>query len=109
VRSNEGVGIGFLTNPRRMNVTITRARFGLIIVGNVRVLSRDSLWNNLLNHFKDHELLMEGTMPHLKLCLLKFRAPQKFIPERRNTSMNDEGEQKNGKLLIIYFRHLKLI
>ena len=79
-------------------MTITRARYGLIIVGNAKVLSRDNLWNNLLNHFKDHELLMEGSIPHLKLCVLKFKPPQKFIPERRNTTMNDENEQKTGKI-----------
>lgn len=53
MRSNDTTGIGFLTNPRRLNVTITRARFGLIIIGNARVLCKDNLWNNMLNHFKD--------------------------------------------------------
>jgi regulator of nonsense transcripts 1 len=73
VRSNDGLGIGFLTNPRRLNVTITRARYGLIICGNAKVLSRDNLWNNLLNHFKDQNLLMEGILPHLRESTLKFR------------------------------------
>lgn len=75
VRSNDGQGIGFLTNPRRLNVTITRAKYGLIICGNAKVLSRDNLWNNLLNHFKDQNLLMEGSLPHLRECQLKFRPP----------------------------------
>ncbi len=66
MRSNEGVGIGFLTDPRRLNVTLTRARYGLIICGNARVLSRDNLWNNLLNHFKENEVLVEGTLNNLK-------------------------------------------
>eukprot|EP00919_Chromeraceae_sp_WS-2016_P027225 GHVR01064710.1.p1 GENE.GHVR01064710.1~~GHVR01064710.1.p1 ORF type:complete len:243 (-),score=0.04 GHVR01064710.1:1881-2609(-) len=49
VRSNEGPGIGFLKDPRRLNVTITRAKYGMIILGNAKVLYQDNLWNNLLN------------------------------------------------------------
>ncbi|CAD8211161.1 unnamed protein product [Paramecium octaurelia] len=95
VRSNDTQGIGFLTNPRRLNVTITRARFGLIIIGNARVLCKDNLWNNMLNHFKDLDLLMEGSLPNLKPCHMKFRPPQKFIPERRNNTMNGANDDKS--------------
>lgn len=40
VRSNEHQGIGFLNDPRRMNVALTRAKYGVVILGNPKVLSK---------------------------------------------------------------------
>lgn len=52
VRSSETQGIGFLSDPRRLNVALTRARVGLVLLGNPRVLSKNPLWAALLLHFK---------------------------------------------------------
>ncbi|KAG9127213.1 ATP-dependent helicase NAM7 [Ceratobasidium sp. 392] len=40
VRSNEHQGIGFLNDPRRLNVALTRAKYGAVILGNPKVLSK---------------------------------------------------------------------
>jgi regulator of nonsense transcripts 1 len=40
VRSNEHQGIGFLNDPRRLNVALTRAKYGCVILGNPKVLSK---------------------------------------------------------------------
>ena len=61
VRSNDKAGIGFLNDPRRLNVAMTRARNGLVIVGNPKVLSRQPLFHDLLRHFRENECLVEGS------------------------------------------------
>lgn len=40
--------LGFLTNPRRFNVSVTRAISLLIIVGNPHILAKDYYWNKLI-------------------------------------------------------------
>ncbi len=95
VRSNEGLGIGFLTDPRRLNVTITRARYGVIICGNAKVLARDNLWNTMLNFCKENDVLVEGTLTALKQSTLKLKPPQRFVPERRNYASKQGDDNKS--------------
>ncbi|XP_029175331.1 probable RNA helicase armi [Nylanderia fulva] len=40
--------LGFIASPKRLNVSITRARALLIIVGNPKLLSSDPYWRNIL-------------------------------------------------------------
>lgn len=82
VRSNDHQGIGFLNDPRRLNVALTRARCGLIIVGNAKVLSKQPLWNLLLCHFKTHKVVVEGPLHKLKQSIVQFHKPKKYINQR---------------------------
>ncbi|KAG8954837.1 hypothetical protein FRC04_010319 [Tulasnella sp. 424] len=42
--------LGFLVNPRRMNVALTRAKALLVVVGNPSILGLDPLWRKFLNY-----------------------------------------------------------
>ncbi|NXQ26217.1 SDE3 helicase, partial [Alaudala cheleensis] len=45
--------LGFLKNPKRLNVAITRAKALLIVVGNPTVLSKDQHWHRFLSYCKE--------------------------------------------------------
>jgi len=66
--------IGFLADPRRLNVALTRARYGLILLGNPRLLSKQPLWHNLLLHFSSQSCLVEGQLAALKPSSYKLPA-----------------------------------
>lgn len=64
-------GIGFLNDPRRLNVALTRARYGIVILGNPKVLSKQPLWNSLLTHYKVVLVFYDfasGGVDFLKTC-----------------------------------------
>lgn len=90
VRANERNTIGFLSDPRRLNVALTRAKYGLIILGNPGALSRNSLWSHLLLHFREKGCLVEGFLDNLQLCTVQLtkpsRAPRKATSENYNYS-----------------------
>jgi len=77
VRSSESQGIGFLSDPRRLNVALTRSRLGLILLGNPRVLSKNPLWAALLLHFKDYDTLVEGPLNNLQPSYMTFARPRR--------------------------------
>ena len=53
VRSNERGEIGFLSDLRRMNVAMTRARRKLLIVGDSATLSSEPFYARLIAYFED--------------------------------------------------------
>ena len=60
VRSNDHGEIGFLKDFRRLNVSITRAKYGMIIIGNINCLSRNSLiWDLFINYYNKNGLIFE--------------------------------------------------
>lgn len=98
VRSNDHQGIGFLSDPRRLNVALTRAKYGCVILGNPKVLSKHPLWHYLLLHFKERNCLVEGPLSNLQISLLQFSRPKQTYrgPQRYQMTYQRAADMANG-------------
>ncbi|XP_059844469.1 RNA helicase Mov10l1 [Hypanus sabinus] len=76
VRSNEEenlfedkhYSLGFLCNPKRFNVAITRAKALLILVGNPHILLQDACWSALLEYCVLNDAYVGCNLPNVLLA-----------------------------------------
>jgi len=59
--------LGFLANPKRFNVAVTRARALMVVVGNPHILEQDNEWRALLECAVDHGCYKGCPYPKLAL------------------------------------------
>jgi regulator of nonsense transcripts 1 len=57
VRSNDDGKVGFLSDARRLNVAMTRAKRGLIVIGDDRTLRHDGQWSAWLDWVTESGLM----------------------------------------------------
>tara|TARA_B100000029_G_scaffold509403_1_gene598499 strand:- start:1108 stop:2928 length:1821 start_codon:yes stop_codon:yes gene_type:complete len=56
VRSNSEGNVGFLADSRRLNVALTRAKRGLIVIGDPETLRHDQDWGAWMDHMRSRNL-----------------------------------------------------
>ncbi|KAN0003234.1 hypothetical protein ACTFIZ_009409 [Dictyostelium cf. discoideum] len=84
----EGAGIGFLSDVRRMNVALTRPRSSLLILGNTKALSINKDWNELIQHTQTNKQLIPVTNNQpLEIIVPTFTSPELF------TELSEKGHQ----------------
>jgi regulator of nonsense transcripts 1 len=68
VRNNKDCEIGFLKDAKRLNVSISRAKYGLIIIGNANCLynakveNKYTIWRRYIDYIKNNNSLVSFNM-----------------------------------------------
>lgn len=74
VRASPTGGIGFMTDIRRMNVGLTRAKSSLWILGDSRALAQGEYWNKLIENAKARDRYTTGDI------VGQLRVPGVYLP-----------------------------
>ena len=91
VRSERGGRLGLLADPHTMNVAITRARHGMVVLCDEVALQEDSNWSALLKHARDQKLIIAKEPDVLK--------PQGISRPLTDEEAFDEEQEKLATLL----------
>ncbi|XP_027725091.1 probable helicase senataxin isoform X2 [Vombatus ursinus] len=85
VRANTSQGsIGFLASLQRLNVTITRAKYSLFILGHLKTLMENHHWNELIQDAQKRGAIIRTCVRNYKcdaVKILKLKSvPQRTLP-----------------------------
>lgn len=61
VRNNQNNNIGFLADPRRMNVAVTRAKRHFMLIGSAKMLNTTTKLKNLAKEFYQNGIVLSPT------------------------------------------------
>jgi senataxin len=91
--TTDGTGIGFLSDVRRMNVALTRAKSSLFILGDAKALQNNANWGKLVEDAKERGFYREVDPTSFALRATK---PQAISPTRKAAAAAAKGKKKQS-------------
>ncbi|CAX42978.1 helicase, putative [Candida dubliniensis CD36] len=104
VRASATGNVGFLSDVRRMNVALTRAKTTLWILGNKESLSRNEVWRKLLTDADERKCVTQAYPGFLNSSnpVLKRKEASVFIPPQekyaKKQKVSNESERNVQKI-----------
>ncbi|EAY21670.1 putative regulator of nonsense transcripts, putative [Trichomonas vaginalis G3] len=91
VRANDQHDLGFVKDLHRLCVSLTRARYGLIVLGCADTFSENKVWCKYIKHCQENRVFVDGSINDFK--------PSNFSPlidlnknENNSESSDDDAE-----------------
>ena len=98
VRSNQKGSIGFLSSKKRLNVALTRAKKGLIILGNCKCLSKRSrIWRELIDFYASKKLIIDEDFNFVRKE--DIISKEKYFDEDDDVKTEELREKKYTKII----------
>ncbi|XP_017970760.1 PREDICTED: probable helicase MAGATAMA 3 isoform X2 [Theobroma cacao] len=97
VRASKDRGIGFVSDFRRMNVGITRAKSSVLVVGSASTLRRDEHWSNLVESAEKRGCFFKVAKPYASFFSDEYLEFTKVIDkDAQMVDANDAPENNTG-------------
>ncbi|XP_047317361.1 probable RNA helicase SDE3 [Impatiens glandulifera] len=87
--------LGFLSNPKRFNVAITRAKSLMIVIGNPHITSKDPYWNTLLWYCVDAGSYIGCNLPEREQTILENRKLVEDVDYEEKQEGSESGEESS--------------
>ena len=102
VRAAGSQGIGFLSDVRRMNVAITRAKFFLFVIARCKSIVVNPYWREFVNHARSNRAVVPVPMlgaqqafPDLKTLRGAAPPPRPIVPVAKKQRAEAKGRPKD--------------
>ena len=100
-RSNEEGKIGFIADYKKIILMLTRAKKGLIIVGNAKTFIKENIWKILIRFYQSYNLIYDCDGKNVEILdKTEMEKNDKFVTPKKNFNKYDYEDKKIDKNLV---------
>ncbi|XP_062547272.1 putative helicase MOV-10 [Armigeres subalbatus] len=97
--------VGFLADPKRLNVSLTRAKSLMIVIGNMKTLEQDPLWEKFIAYCRQNNAIAQAYDSKQRKDRKSLNSSSNFVKKTNKTNKSSsstptktEKAKKNGKM-----------